>query len=133
MIIYVVTTGSYSDYQIRNVTDNLLVAEKLKDRYDDSNDIQVYDTDTALEMSKLPEAKNIFYIFFKNNGDIEFVSSTKDEEGDWETRESTIDRYRHSDNLILWVGTARDREHAIKMATERLVIFLAEEKEKEKK
>lgn len=133
MIIYVVTTGSYSDYQIRNVTDNPLVAEKLKARYDDANDIEIYDTDEALEVSNLPEAKTIFYIFFKSNGDIESISSIKDEENNWETKEPTINRYQHSRGIILWTGPARDREHAIKLATERRVIFLAEESQRRKK
>lgn len=125
MKIYVVTTGSYSDYRVVAVAETPEIAEKVKARYNDANDIEVYDTDEALKMSKRPEPKIIYYISFIEDGAIVSIAEFLDEEGDEEPKEQKIIKYKWGE--IIWSGHAKDKEHAIKLATERRIIFLAEE------
>lgn len=46
--VYVVTSGSYSDYRIRRVFLDKDIAEKYKNMTFDSNDVEVYDTDDEM-------------------------------------------------------------------------------------
>ncbi len=52
MKVYIVTTGSYSDYTIEKVFTDKAKAEEYKEWLYDSNDIEEYETEDDFEVSK---------------------------------------------------------------------------------
>ena len=125
MKVYLVTTGSYSDYRVVAVAETLEIAEKVKARFNNANDIEVFDTDEALKISNRPEPKIIYYISFMEDGAINSIAKFLDKKNDEEPKEQKIIKYKWGE--LMWKGHAKDKEHAIKLATERRIIFLAEE------
>lgn len=52
MKVYVVTSGSYSDYTIQKIFTDKAKAEEYKEWLDDSNDIEEYETEDGLVVNK---------------------------------------------------------------------------------
>ena len=52
MKVYVVTSGSYSDYTIQKIFIDKAKAEEYKEWLDDSNDIEEYETEDGLAVNK---------------------------------------------------------------------------------
>lgn len=122
MKVYLVTTGSYSDYSIRHICEKKELAEKLATHYgDEANEIEEWKLTTEdSPIGKLPKDSKVWTIFFSKSGEI-------------------TDCYESSEDLLIgpkmefypngepyyWEGLAISKEAAIKIATEQRIYHLA--------
>jgi hypothetical protein len=108
--IYVVTSGDYSDYMIHAVFDNEEEAVKLADEICDSR-VEKYPLNAIMD----DDGRKAFDVRFKNG------NTTVELCGDGETRceidEFTCCSYYSID--VCFSLLAKDKEHAIKIASER--------------
>ena len=124
MKVYVVTQGEYSDYHICGVALDEERAEAIKKHFNVDNEweqtnIEVYDTETYNEGNLL----TIYYINISKSGDDVDVFN--------ETPIAPVDRLNNSyrfDNRGDFIAcvTAKDRDHALKIAFDKRAKMLAE-------
>ena len=121
MKVYVITKGDYSNYHIccvsldRGKADAL--ARCLSDKYDPA-EVEEYDTD---DTDAYIEGCKPYIVYFHRNGSFHFVSST-------ETISAVpkVDRMKYGEIRVLLM--AKDKDHAVKIATDEKTKFIAMEK-----
>ncbi len=124
-IIYVVTSGQYSDYRIHAVFSTEALAgryiEAIRRPYDDVH-IEQYELD-AFKMS-LRKGFNYFGIRMTKDGDSKVERASPDEH---DTEPCKIfDNRKFGSGVILYVETwAKDEQHAVKIANEKRVQLIA--------
>jgi hypothetical protein len=79
MKVYVVTTGSYSDYGIDKVFTNKEKAEEYAEWLEDSNDVEEYETDDNVSFEKLHNVHVQMKVYDNGKEDLSYrVYKTKD-------------------------------------------------------
>lgn len=121
MKVYLVTTGSYSDYSIRHICEKKELAEKLATHYGtEANEIKEWKLTTEdSPIGKLPKDSQVWTIFFSESGEITSCYN------DFPTEpiEPKMEFYRNGEQY--WEGLATSKEAAIKIATEQRIYHLA--------
>jgi len=113
--IYVVTSGSYSDYQIDAVFSTKELAKKFLDLFGNSFEIEEYKLDNF--KSEMSSGKSHYCVKVLKNGTIEQITKGKSYYGYncwghiWDYREEKDIR------LVVYCW-ARDKKHAIKIAAD---------------
>ena len=128
--IYIVTSGSYSDYNIQGVFSTHKKAEKVANAYSDCN-IEEWDVDTLFSIARKGLVR--FYINMERDGEV--LSSGKcgspyNAEEEIETTAEVEQEYTHTYGYVepahlhvkCW---ARNEKHAIKIASEHLAMTIA--------
>ena len=137
MTVYLVTTGTYSDYQVRGIFSTMEKAKSFADIFDDDNDIEACDNDIeacevdieACEVDRTDICIDKEYPFCVNIDD-------NDEEAYFSEDDVKLCKQKAmyffcgyscgSDiNFYRVYLYAKDRESAIKIAKERHMQFLA--------
>lgn len=128
MKVYVITAGEYSDYHICAVTDNPVSAENLRVYYTTSFYDHVFIE--TFETKSLPERpKTCWYCRYgiRNGMDnygivdcIEVRYVSKENTDMWEFRETKINNVEYSFGTFYVHVFARDKEHAKKVAAEKI-------------
>lgn len=121
MKVYLVTTGSYSEYSIEHICEKKELAEKLATHYgDEANEIEEWElTAEDSPIGKLPKDTRFWTIFFSESGEITYCH----ESFCHSLIESKIDFC--SKGKLYWEGLATNKEAAIKIATEQRIYHLA--------
>lgn len=134
--VYVVTTGDYSDYKIRAVTVSKEKAEKLKKyySYDYFSDAEIEEYDINEPHDDLDDLVPVYYVKIYRNGECECSQTTWMHE---KTRKLINRNGQTVDDLggctlefdpnapkylylqFEWYGTAKDEEHALKIAQDK--------------
>jgi len=129
--IYIVTSGSYSDYRIHSVFDTRDRAEKFIE-YMEKNVSGYYGDDCNIEeweinkyLSNIERGLKHYQIYYSEieNGDASIVENcepTEEYEHCWKT--NLIGRTIVSYRVHVW---AKDKESALKIANEKRVQYLA--------
>ena len=124
MIVYVITCGSYSDYHICGVALDKAKAEsivKLLTTEYDKPMIELYDTEqydlsngdpykVVIEHGEVTSAENMVEDEYRTHYDLLDFKNGRHE------------YYRKLDKFVYY-GTARDKDHAVKVAKEQWRIF----------
>jgi hypothetical protein len=106
--IYVVTSGYYSDYHIEAVFDSEDEAEKLANEIEEGR-VEEY----PLNDRKVNSDRKIYDVSFSESGGV-----SVDFRGD-QIGESEIDTFRSYTFCTVFTLLAKNKEHAIKIASER--------------
>lgn len=118
--IYIVTSGSYSDYSIEEVFDNKELAQKYIDNYlrssYDEPEIEEHTLNPLVR--ELSTNKKAYALTIDKEGNTEFKSSSF-----FNSQESVC--FRDWDNKLLISCWANDEQHAIKIANEKRLQLLA--------
>lgn len=132
MIIYVITKGSYSDYHICDVTIDKARAEKLRKFYTDDCDaaeIEEYDTDQSrVSDAKLNRLIPVYRVYITEKGRCsvsikEYHDSIELYNDRFELKEQPTGTGHLAFTAFL---TARDGEHALKIAQDQRAKMLAQ-------
>lgn len=137
-VVYIVTSGCYSDYSIRACFSTREAAQALIDEWRERNDYRVSDANIEewdLDDEVRPSADHRrIHVDLAENGDTNSVTD-KHPSGDpldtiswWSwTRPSTSPAYKGARKDIYFSGTvwARDFDHAIKMARDARAASIA--------
>lgn len=130
--IYVVTSGSYSDYHIVAVYDNKELAEKHKDLLRDGNDVEEYvlNEDADLAQRGLKE----FNVRMLRDGEVEMASQWDIGRGEEECNLEDDEQYYWKNGEKIVTASykvlrvkcfAKDKQHAIKIANEKRIQLIA--------
>jgi hypothetical protein len=119
--VYVVTSGSYSDYGIVGVFDNAELAQLTASNIRGSNEVEVYELNP--DADKYLAGLRMFVVLIAKDGTVK--------ECELKFGETRFLKYGYASNLDedwlleteVW---AKDAEHAIKVANERRSYLLAE-------
>ena len=123
-MIYIVTTGKYSDYRVVAATTDRAIAEKIRDKF---NAFSHWTWD-EYRIEELQDAevllKNVWNVYFKRNGDV-----WKCEEPDSDYEYKYIGRivdtiYKNDYDMIITVEADTETD-AIKIAAEKRAEYLA--------
>ena len=122
-MVYVVTTGSYSDYRIRGVYSSINTAERYKNVLSDSNEIEEWEVDKTY--SPIEKGYSYWLVTFNKGGDVAGVymqdALCDDCSGKFEVLTTGVEYAKYSPEKIgrmtisVW---AKTKEHAIKSASE---------------
>jgi len=132
MKIYVVTSGSYSDYGINSMFSSRELAQGYIDLYKSGsfNDIEEYDLDDGSISSLIKSGRKAFTVEMYKNGEVREVdkfhiyqrsdkmSMTAPEYRFWWTEEP-------DGGVIVFDCFAKDKEHAIKICNEVRLMLIA--------
>lgn len=72
MKVYVVTTGAYSDYSIEKIFTDRAKAEEYKEWLYDANDIEEYETEDDIEISKFYRVHVYYAVYEASEPKLEF-------------------------------------------------------------
>lgn len=126
--VYLVSTGSYSDYSVRGVFSSKANADKFTATFgprSDLNDLEEYTLDQGV--SQLDAGLKVFHVEMLASGDGAVATpQSADSSPGWAR---LVDVSRNQQRLpgfraYVW---ARDEQHAIKIANEKRVAHIAEE------
>lgn len=115
--VYVLTSGSYSDYHIIGIFSTKERAEFISKKLDSNNEIEEYELD---EIGK--DNRFVYDCYFGKDGiDVAVIDQT------WSTYKlNIVDDFRskqwHQSNFVVSV-LAEDEEHAIKIAFDLIAIY----------
>ena len=115
--VYVVSSGTYSDYGIVGIFDDFELAQKANASTCEANEIETYPINP--DADKYRQGLWPFFVEMKKNGDVVDVGKEKRDSNyiaDWGSPGEHIFR------AAIW---ARDEKHAIKIANERRGYILA--------
>lgn len=128
MKVYVITRGSYSNYEVLGVTLDEkkadIIAKALSTKYDRA-DVEVYDTD---KFELIKEGDRLFRIICVVRtheytiSDDEVYMMYSDDIGIVETR------YWHNDKCLVVIVAAKDKDHAFKIGVDKINEYIAKEK-----
>ncbi len=133
--VYLVTTGSYSDYDVVAVFDDKELADEFRQRFNYlGNDLEEYALNPAVQ--ELRAGKVVWEVDIAHDGTVARVARSSSR---WiGSMEAHILGYDHDANEWAWWWKdtksygclnvqcwARDEEHAIKIANEQRAIWLA--------
>ena len=121
-IVYVVTSGSYSDYHIDAVFSEKELAEAYKERWGEPYDSHVGEWDLDSPDPYQHPGLSCFQIQMGRSGDTHYISKIAPPLGEDEIRQSLW----KGEPLIEVFCWARDEQHAIKIANERRTRAIAE-------
>ena len=121
MKVYLITTGSYSDYSIKHICEKKELAEKLATHYGtDANEIDEWELTTEdSPIGKLPKDSQVWTVFFDKSGEITSCYNNFDDL----LIEPKMEFYLNGEQC--WEGLATSKEAAIKIATEQRIYHLA--------
>ncbi len=126
--IYAVSRGCYSDYRVvalfSTESDAKLFMERNPDRYDEWNDVEVYELDSHVE--KLREGFSHFFVRMRRDGSAT-VEPSSTFIGYAPHNAFDGDPSRPESQSFNWHGWARDAEHAVKIANEHRLMLIAQE------
>lgn len=126
--VWVVTTGTYSDYRIKRIFSTKELAERYVATIDNPDvDVEGWDLDESFD----PDSVYWEIVFVEDTGRV--WAAHRYEEGVPDGR--TVNDFQRTSSKYYdgrgfrWAGVvqARTKEHAIKIASERLVMALARE------
>ena len=122
--IYIVSSGCYSDYHIDAVFDSKELAEKFVETFNENNmfhnQMRIEEWELNPLKKELKKDFNPYFVRMKRNGDtIEIGGCIYP--SDYIEKETKLD---YEGNMLTYV-MARDEKHAIKIANERRVQFIA--------
>lgn len=120
--IYVVTSGSYSDYGINAVFDDKELAEKFVKLHGSNYDIEEYECNKHKDML----LKNMFphYVQMQENGDV--IQCGCYDFDDFKVKINFKEYYKTPlQKIMVVLCYARDKEHAIKIASEKRMQVIA--------
>lgn len=122
MKVYLVTTGSYSDYSTRHICEKKELAEKLATHYGtEANEIEEWELTTEdSPVGKLPKDSQVWTIFFNKSGEITSCYANFDD-----LPTEPMVKFLPSGEPSYWEGLATSKEAAIKIATEQRIYHLA--------
>lgn len=125
--VFVVTSGSYSDYRIEAVFSSRLLADGFASCF---ADCQVTEWELDAEQYKIrPDGKILFSVNMGRDGDGQARKCSTDEtESPLEYIESGMIGSTHYAAEIFGTLYARDEQHAIKIANEKRGQLIAEDK-----
>ena len=126
--IYAVSRGCYSDYRVvalfSTESDAKLFMERHPDRFNEWNDVEVYELDSNVE--KLREGFSYFFVHMRRDG-----SATADVSSTFINGMPCAafggDPSRPESQSFTWYGWARDAAHAVKIANEHRLMLIAQE------
>jgi hypothetical protein len=123
MIVYLVTTGTYSDYQVRGIFSSMEKAKDFANIFEDYNDIEACEVDrTDICIDK----EYPFCVkFCDNDEDVSFDEDDVklcNQKAMYFFSGNSCSSYRNYYRIYLY---AKDRESATKIAKERHMQFLA--------
>jgi hypothetical protein len=120
--VYVVTCGTYSDYSICAVFSNKELAEdyinSFSKGYDNSLRIEEYELNVKGDL----KGKKAFEIIIEKNGNIKSVEYADSYDL---TNTRTYFRLAHDKNSLVVYCFAKDKNHAIKIANEKRIKYIA--------
>ena len=131
MKIYIITKGSYSDYHICAVSTDKKKAEILRKAFDDNDDwrkaqIETYETDQFL--TEIENGMKLYLCGVKDDGGMSIITYESDLDyivpSDFKVRKYT------KGNMAPGYGVnvfAKDKEHACKIAADKIAEFKARE------
>lgn len=120
MKIYIVTKGAYSDYHIVGVYSTPEIAERYKNLEPGADaDIEEWDIDVLY--SPLEHGYKFWYVSFDKEGNVDYITETNMAEDGEAARN---EYYIHTRGITFHLY-AKDREHAIKIASEKRFMILA--------
>ena len=116
-IIYVVTSGSYSDYSIDGIFDNEKLANQFKKTLTGSRIEEHTLNPDNLYLDKINNGLKFYRVWLKSDGEVEYCydDSMADEES-----------YIYSNGECYVFTFARDEDHAIKIASDKRAQLLYE-------
>jgi len=119
--VYVVTAGSYSDYHILGVFDYETLADKIVAFDPGNRDIRIFDLNDASSLYR-----NGFAPFSVTLQDDKrpYIRLSEGDPGDslWTEWPDTPPRFISGGRINVW---ARDKEHALKIASDKRAEYLA--------
>jgi len=128
-MIYVLTSGSYSDYRVHGVYTTKELAEFAQNIFDSyyEFDIEKYELDGPVDL--ISKARNGLYLFRVDmflNGDTNYVRRVPDYE-DMQPKEIELSRYQGSSNDLFFKCNvfAKDEQHAVKIVNEKRIQYIA--------
>ena len=125
MKIYVITAGCYSDYHICAVTDDKKSAENLRLLYSGYEEAHVEEFDTTY----LPEKpKEYWSIYVELDGTVSHAKTYYYTELVEPLNQVELDGFRYYVNVV-----AKDRDHALKTAFDKIAEFKYEHMEEVEK
>jgi len=113
--VFMVSSGSYSDYGVDGIYSTRELAEEAKKRFGSDNDIEEIEQDA---MPSLNDGLYAWEVYFDDGGDVERCEYTSPNHLCWDTH-WMIGR------SVRVICRARDEAHAIKVASEKRAQFLA--------
>jgi hypothetical protein len=117
MKLYLVSSGSYSDYQVHSIWSTPEKAEEIRKIVSHANDVEVFNLDSVPDMK---DDSYGWYFTFAPNGDL---LKTEVNRYGWD------EVYEEDGNLVIQVSIAEfDQAKAFKIATDNRARYLAEKK-----
>ena len=121
MKAYIVTRGAYSDYHIVGVYSTQEIAERYRNlEPGDTADIEIWDVDVLYD--PVEHGYKFWSVDFDKAGNIVYLSQEDMEIGDGEIERNSY--YLHQRGITFHLY-AKDRDHAIKIASEQRFMILA--------
>lgn len=125
--VYVVTSGSYSDYGIDAIFDSKELAQQFIDAFGGEftyfNEIEEWSLNPA--ESELKQGRKPFCVNMNKDGDVELVYRSKDSDEFTGYAGGVSITYRRTTNTIEVYCFADDEKHAVKIANEKRTQILA--------
>lgn len=119
-MIYVLTTGEYSDYKIVGLFTTKELAEAFMEKFNIDGTVEEYELDVLDQYTKMEELA--FKVLMKKDGTVEHVNITDDVN-------DAINTFVGNNKFRLWCTCfAKDKEHAIKITNEKRLQLIANNK-----
>lgn len=117
--IYVLTSGSYSDYRVDGVYSTREMAQAVIDR-GWGGEIEEYELDELADF--LEKGLNCYWVEMQRNGDSEVRASYPNNDG---YEELSLWAYEPREYRLCMRIVAKDEQHAVKIANERRMQLIA--------
>jgi len=138
MTLYLVSAGEYSDYHVVAICSTREKAELViatdTSKYSEFNDIKEYELDAVADM--VAQGYKVFFVLFNDRGDVIETASNQRLPGSVTPNAMGAPSHRSlgdmpAGSIRIYDISARDSEHAVKIASEMRIKFLVT-KEQEK-
>ena len=119
MKVFIVSSGSYSDYHILGIYSTREKAEHAKKLYASDNEIEEFNLD---EIPNVPPGLFLYGVHMNKNGDVKEAKITyaADEYLEWHPFSG------YGEPVVCFNVFAEDEAHAIKIANEKRIQLIAE-------
>lgn len=124
MKIYIITSGSYSDYSIDTVFLDKELAEEYVDKHNNCGD-EYYHDDTVIEEYSIEENldKYVYNVSMKRDGGVVHCHYSEHSHKDF-----YYEGNKGYEGMYVFYTKSRDKKRAIKIANERRTQLIAENK-----
>ena len=118
--VYVVTRGSYSDYLIEAIYDNLEDAQWVSEQFNDANEVEIYTLNQNADLTR--QGYRQWRVKIEKDGD---ANDAYDDVLLTQRQPIEVERFNHGKFIIINNIIAKDEEQAIKIAAEKWAIIMA--------